>query len=1398
MVNNMLDDETFEKLKEEARKYLRDEEIFSKAKEEAKLYLDNRTIKGGPFPESVAPGSPMKGEGLLPLSPYEIQSAVMSGKSLTQAEQEKAYLSSSGFAESKFTKPLSPLSGLPIPGLQPKPAEVALGLAQAVGYGAGLTVGLPSRIAAASLASSVKGGKLSFADFLLGRRHKGLIFKGKNQDGSPIIEEGEFRSFEDLPMGREAFIEAGFSPRAADVFGTGGELLIDTLTLAGTNKIMSQAMGAIGKASGAKIIADYQAGNISKTEALIRTAEAAKSGVVDSSTVENLLKIDRTTSEVITNSPELVQALSIRQRVIDETRKLNEMIASGSLNSAEAKNSIIRIGSLSQSSANAIDDALHVASTYPTKRSVFSFPAFKKNLKEPRLFDTVDEFQKAVEGGMPISKQQIVTYAGRVSGKATVETTQTIKELSALSSDTLANYSLPVREFISENMDTLESFAAKFSNPEDKISGWTSAFESWITGTPTKETMENIVPGLHDKLSSLFAHDESVNLFRASVQAQLKQNATSGVRAFWSGSLEGKNKSLWGNFLTNVVDSFYPLREMEQKLMGEKWFKVARPSSSPYMTARYYEALANTMTREAIVGTGIYSSGGTELMSQSLRDVFSYLAPGVKGRARNAIVKERLPIFTDWMIASRSTEMEARGIVSGLSSIQAGEILKSVSEDRQLRQVFSVAKKHFDDWTKSLKNVMLESGAVPPEIADAIFSSYDFYLPFSRSFIGSQGAATAMKKMKGGLAAPIHDPWETTIRNVNHFYEMAGQAKIARSFSQFSKVANARDYFVELPLQIPSGSIRGSLSAATKQEVKTILEDSYPTLSKMVDSATSDLFDDLANFSASISSLEQKTRTSKRIITFYQDGFKHRIHLEPEIAEAIKGISGQNVPWVIGCWTKAVKLGSVGLSLPFNLFFNLVRDGFTTAFRTEFGSRPFVSAAESAYRMFRGESISQFYDRAGGKLGQYVNSNPKTIKAMRNQLYRRFADEGSLILQPKLITEKILDSLTDFFGGFDKVSRLDEFKLALHEGEKRFGVATEDAVIYASQAAKKLTVDFSQMGRATRAISPYVPFFSASISGSSAFFNAIKNHPVRCMSLLSAMASADLALWWIYKDDPDYQRMSDHEHGMFFPIKIGHNQDGSARFLRIAKPQIFGESFSAPTAIFRSMYMKEPEIVKKAVAPLIQALTPPYFPAAVVPLFEGSTGISTYTGRPIVPEWMQNNIVDPTMRYKITTPKLAVKMGRYFGISPLMAEEMLNSVSGGAASGIMNTLEWLGGEIGIKAASPSIPDLVLSGISETMLTAYMKEQVSAHALPWARLPLVGRIFSHTDTPLEAINSIDYENEQSKQKYIRLMQQAIRSDLTFDERAKFSLDADYELSRIDLMTQWIGQYAGRTF
>jgi len=697
-----------------------------------------------------------------------------------------------------------------------------------------------------------------------------------------------------------------------------------------------------------------------------------------------------------------------------------------------------------------------------------------------------------------------------------------------------------------------------------------------------------------------------------------------------------KEPDSFNKFYTEFVDKLNPLKEVENQLLGKKGSKDLSVSESPYKQAR----LVND-----------YKSKAKVVFEQHTFDFNNPLK--VTGDGLNKILEPHLKDldgFKAFIVADRAIELEGRGIKSGFDLDAAKKVVK------EGQAKYGASSDKLIKLNHEMLRYLKDAGRLDEGSYQAILKKNQRYTAgFSRILdeieSSGNGSPTVLKEIKGSDLA-IQDPLVTTVKNIERAFRLA-------------ETNRARKTFVDFALK------------------------NDPELIKKVEG--------------------KPGQEGKNEFTVWEDGKRNTYEVsDPVIAETLKALDG-NVPsqnFLIKAMRFFTAVKRVGITMtPDFIISNGIRDFITSGTFSKTSRGPFSLAADQLVAM--GDILKKrepYYQwlKSGGSNGAFFEIDNRYIK---NEIYKLNEQTGFIDKAHNLVRTPV-----EFVGVaanlIESAPRLAEFKRSV----KASGNIQEGGF-----AAREITVDFQRMGAKMAALNSITAFQNVSIQGFDRTIRAIKDNPTAVGSKVAAYVVApSVFLWYANHEDERYREIPRWEKDVYWHIitddwqpgtpdelssfpKHLISEDGSmvnkGTIYRIKKPQELGMVGSVIERTLEGYFTDNPSAYKDFEETVLNMVTPSMIPDAVVPPLEHMTNKNFFTGRPLIPGYLEKEL--PFAQYTEYTSETAKALGKIVSYIPKTKEgEGLSPIE------VENYIRGWTGTLGMYAVQVSDAALIKSGIAK--------------------------------------------------------------------------------------------------
>lgn len=530
---------------------------------------------------------------------------------------------------------------------------------------------------------------------------------------------------------------------------------------------------------------------------------------------------------------------------------------------------------------------------------------------------------------------------------------------------------------------------------------------------------------------------------------------------------------------------------------------------------------------------------------------------------------------------------------------------------------------------------------------------------------------------------------------------------------------------------------------------------------------------ELAGIAPSIVKAGQVTEKGEPIVFVWRNGERQALRLADkefgrELYDTLTNMNRDVRNIFINTVAAPTAILRAGVTMtPDFMMANLLRDQLSTwVLNPSF--TPFVSAARGFQNEITSSELARLYNSVGGIMG---GANVSTVS--RTKAQRAIRD-----LRRRSYKARAVSSLEDFL----KITEVSETatRLGLFEAQfKRFkgqGLSDYEAIVEAAFIARD-NLDYGRRGSRMLHARRLVTFLNASIQGLdksgrtliapvwgalSRRRSGVAASPQEAAALKNAFAAwtkmaaigvFGLQLASLYRDDPEYEEISDHLKATHWMVKA------NGEWIAIPKPfdlailsNIFERSYEAA-------HKNDPTAYDRLASGLVELLLPPMQGPITRTYLGLAYNKDPETGRAVVPEYKLG--LDPRQQYDAYTSELSVALGDRINVSPSQIDYFLTNVGGTWARHILNHTN--------RLLDKERPEL---GWDDTALTRRFIRDYSrgANSLTkfWEQMaPRTGRLNTVADS---------YQNLLSGEPGAAA---AYLATLPDDERAYAVLDAHFE-------------------
>lgn len=686
------------------------------------------------------------------------------------------------------------------------------------------------------------------------------------------------------------------------------------------------------------------------------------------------------------------------------------------------------------------------------------------------------------------------------------------------------------------------------------------------------------------------------------------------------------------DFYKDYVDKLDPILELQEMGVGKKESGALPVSESPYKLAR----MANDYKAKAkhVIERGTIDFNTIEKTGKGLTEIIEPHRKDLNG-------------LKAFIVSERAIEIEASGRKSGIDL----EAAKQVVAEGKAK--FGETAKELVEFQRRNLEYLKDSGRISKKEYDAMLAKGEKYIPFSRVTENVEstgpGKTNPLKELKGSDLA-IQDPF----------------LSIVESTEKIMKVAETNRAMV-----------------------------------KAVEFAET-------NAPGALERVSEKTRGSKENqIEIWRNGERQVYTGEKPLVEALKSLEGnaptQNILLKLARGFTAVKRLGITLTPDF-IVKNAIRDQLTAGVFSKQGTIPFSDMVVAMGDLWKKNDTYYNWLKSGGANGAFLELNSKYLE---NNIYKLDQQTG-MIKQTMNVLSKPVELIQLGANIIESAPRLAEFKRT----SKKLGT------LEGGFASREITIDFQRVGAKMAAINSITAFQNVSIQGLDRTIRAVKDNPKDVGIKVGAYVVApSVLLWWAQHDDPrykqiprwqkdlhwivitdDWQKAESEDEYSGLPEYMMREKDGSMEvnrgtIYRIPKPQELGMVGSLVERVLDKYVGDNPNAGKELFQTISEMVVPSLVPDVVAPIAEHATGVSLFTKRPLVPQYLEGQI--PAYRYTDYTTETSKALGKILGAIPVVQEQY-----GSSPMVIENYVRGWTGTLGMYALQLADAGLIATGAVE--------------------------------------------------------------------------------------------------
>ena len=662
-------------------------------------------------------------------------------------------------------------------------------------------------------------------------------------------------------------------------------------------------------------------------------------------------------------------------------------------------------------------------------------------------------------------------------------------------------------------------------------------------------------------------------------------------------------------------------------------------------------------------------------------------------------IKKQYAELNAYLIARRALEYDRRGFKHPFDSQAAKETIQI------LKNKYDPIAKEIDVYNRQLLEYARDLKLIDKQAFDAMVEANKSYVPFARvmeSVTGEKpspygGVSNPFKRVKGGQQ-PVFDPIETIYSNTFKIVKLAERnnalikffdfvEKNKSSFPDINKKIETRkieidkkeienafstEIFVKEPTLKPIEALLLPEKVVAKiSKTKTVKK---KVIKEGIDPSV------LENFKVFRKSFVKPDGSS---VTVYRNGKFEVWDVGKELADSLSEFNPQEIGVIIkAIGTPARLLRAGATTSPDFVFSNIGRDTVLAPIFSKSGFIPVWSSLEGGLTMLLGKTgvskkakkIMQDWEKSGG-----MQSTLISLDRMVNDKSAFKILNGQQIRNKVFNPLEILRTLSEIG---ENITRLGEFQKAYKKAGKE-GLKGREQIERAGFESRDITIDYAKMGAYMKGVNAVSAFYNARVQGYVKIYDGFKQRPGRTIATITAgIIMPSVYFWFANRDNEIYQRQPQWVKDNYWVVVVGDTP------YRIPKPFDLGVVFGTGMEQFLDYWYGNEanakndlsRFVTEFVFSQLRNLNP--LPTILVPPIEQKTNYSIFKGKPLVPDYMDKQLLGPyqfnpytTETSKLLSRTLAAMIGDHNAPSPIVIDNYIRGWTGGLGNYFMMALD---------------------------------------------------------------------------------------------------------------------------
>jgi hypothetical protein len=751
----------------------------------------------------------------------------------------------------------------------------------------------------------------------------------------------------------------------------------------------------------------------------------------------------------------------------------------------------------------------------------------------------------------------------------------------------------------------------------------------------------------------------------------------------------------WGNELyRRAIDDLHPINMAVRQLLDgialDKGKRLdLKAAENPYALAR--------MSR------GAFSSAHVDLMHGVVpHKGTAPEGPGLADALHTALGKT----WTDEAFEDFGAYLAGRRLIAEWSRYEAGKLERephwipkdvweqAVVDFEAANPSWADAAKQVYEWNANHWKKQYDAGFLSQEAYQLGLTEHEDYVPLMRDlsdkepFVGKGGGGRNRKFAGGpktfrGSTRDIINPIQSMMQRA---YNLSALTARNEALSALFNLAQRAGRF--------GGSIVEQLPA---HEIQKVNVDVMDALTKAIDNANVSKRDaDLLletieamlgeDTTVGVFKAGEINERGEPIVFLWKEGRKIPLRLPDgefgkQMFEAVTGMNATAKNLFVNIASAPSQVLRFGITTHPEFFFaNYIRDQIATWITSDVGFVPGVTGARGIADELAQTKAARLYNVAGGLAG---GANVASLDKARVMKDMAALNKKGITLKRFLSPRQLIKASEISETG----TRMGVFRLAYDKARKA-GMSEYEAMQEAHFASRDI-LDFDRRGSHMLSAIRTVTFLNASLQGLDKARRVLTaegeagrsirelvaplfgqqaqkltpaqqrriTHAAKAWAKVSAIGAFGLALTAAYKDDPEYEEISDYLRATHWMVKLAPGKWGA-----VPKPFELATLSNVLERGYEATAKKDPKAWERLWAGLGEVLAPPLGITALAVPFDLARN-RTSTGQPIIPDHLRYG-TEPEMQFNSYTSELSKRLGKAVHASPAVMDYVITGFGG--------------------------------------------------------------------------------------------------------------------------------------